>query len=100
VFLKTRIKEPPGSKKGPEVFQAVIRLVQNNVTHPPTVIYSRVISLFDHHGYISKPDIFFLDNPGYQRDARRGFGLLSDTRPTLVTTYWKRRFAVPGSPPS
>lgn len=34
MFLKTRIKEPPGSTKGPEVFQAVIRLVQNNLTHP------------------------------------------------------------------
>ncbi len=40
--------------------------------------------LFDHHGYISKPDIFFLDNCGYQREAWRGFGLLSDTRHTLV----------------
>ncbi len=56
--------------------------------------------LFDHHGYISKPDICFLDNHGYQRDARRGFGLISDTRPTLVTTYWKRRFTVLASPPS
>jgi hypothetical protein len=37
--------------------------------------------LFDHHGYISNPDIFFLDNRGYQRDARRGFGLISDPRP-------------------
>jgi hypothetical protein len=56
--------------------------------------------LFDHHDYTSKPDICFLDNHDYQRDAQRGFGKISDTRPTLVTTYWKRRFAVPASPPS
>ncbi len=56
--------------------------------------------LFDHHGYISNPDICFLDNRGYQRDARRGFELIFDPRPTLVTTYSKRRFAVPASPPS
>ncbi len=55
--------------------------------------------LFDHHGYISKPDICFLDNHGYQCDARRGFGLISDTRPTLVTPYWKWRFTIPASPP-
>ncbi len=53
--------------------------------------------LFDHHGYISEPNICFLDNHDYQRDARRGFGLISDTRPTLVTTYWNRRFTVPAS---
>ncbi len=29
---QTRIKEPPGSTKDPEVFQAVIQLVRNNVT--------------------------------------------------------------------
>ncbi len=56
--------------------------------------------LFDYHGYISKPDICFLDNHGYQHDARRGLGLISDTHPTLVTTYWKRRFAIPASPPT
>jgi hypothetical protein len=56
--------------------------------------------LFDHHGYISKSDICFLDNRGYQFDAHRRFGLIFDTRPTLVTTYWKRRFAVPAWPPS
>jgi hypothetical protein len=56
--------------------------------------------LFYHHGYISKPDICFLDNHGYQHDAQRGFGLISDTHPTLVTTYWKRQFAIPASPPS
>jgi hypothetical protein len=55
--------------------------------------------LFDHHGYISKPNICFLDNHGYQRDAWRGFGLISDTCLTLVTTYWKRRFAVSASSP-
>jgi hypothetical protein len=55
--------------------------------------------LFDHHGYTSKPNICFLDNHNYQHDACRGFGLISDTRPTLVTTYWKRRFAEPASPP-
>ncbi len=43
--------------------------------------------LFDHHSYISKPDICFLDNCNYQHNARRGFGLISDTHPTLVTTY-------------
>ncbi len=56
--------------------------------------------LFDHHSYISKPDNFFLDNHGYQHDAQRGFGLICDTRPTLVTTYWKQWFAVSASPPS
>jgi hypothetical protein len=56
--------------------------------------------LFDHHGYISKLDFFFLDKCGYQRDGRRGFGLISDTRPTLVTTYWKLQFVVLASPPS
>ncbi len=56
--------------------------------------------LFDHHGYISKLDICFLDNCGYQCDARRGFGLISDTRLTLVTTYWKRQFAELASSPS
>ncbi len=56
--------------------------------------------LFDHHGYISIPNIYFLDNHNYQCDVRRGFGLISDTRPTLVTTYWKWRFAVPALPPS
>jgi hypothetical protein len=56
--------------------------------------------LFDHHDYISKLDICFLDIHDYQHDAQKGFGLISDTRPTLVTTYWKRQFAVPVSPPS
>jgi hypothetical protein len=37
--------------------------------------------LFDHHGYISKPDIFFLDNCDYQHNAWRGFGLIFDTAP-------------------
>jgi hypothetical protein len=56
--------------------------------------------LFDHHGYISKSDIFFLNNHGYQCNVRRGFGLIFYTRPTLVTTYWKWRFAVPALHPS
>jgi hypothetical protein len=56
--------------------------------------------LFDHHGYISKLNICFLDNCGYQCNARRGFGLISDTRLTLVTIYWKRWFVVPASSPS
>jgi hypothetical protein len=56
--------------------------------------------LFDHHGYISKPDICFLDNHDYQHDAWRGFGLISNTRATLVTTYWKWWFAIQDSPPS
>jgi hypothetical protein len=56
--------------------------------------------LFDHHGYIWKPDICFLDNHNYQHDARRGFGLISNTHPTLVTTYWKWQFTVPALPPS
>jgi len=56
--------------------------------------------LFDHHGYISKPDICFLDNHSYQCNARRRFGLISDTHPTLVTTYWKWWFTVPASSPS
>jgi hypothetical protein len=55
--------------------------------------------LFDLHGYISKLDICFLDNRGYQHDARKGFGLIYDTRLTLVTTYWKRVFTLPASPP-
>ncbi len=33
-------------------------------------------------------------------NAMPGEGLISDTSPTLVTTYWKRRFAVPASSPS
>jgi hypothetical protein len=64
--------------------------------HPRPYTYE----LFDHHGYISKPDICFLDNRSYQCDAWRAFGLILDTHPTLVTTYWKRWFAVPASPPS
>jgi hypothetical protein len=51
--------------------------------HPHPYIHG----LFDHHIYISKPDICFLDNHGYQRDARRGFGLIFNTHPILVTTY-------------
>jgi hypothetical protein len=53
--------------------------------HPQPYIHG----LFDHHGYISKSDICFLDNHDYQHDARKGFGLNSNTHPTLVTTYWK-----------
>ncbi len=64
--------------------------------HPRPYIHG----LFDHHGYIWKPDICFLDNHNYQHDARRGFGLISNTHPTLVTTYWKWQFTVPALPPS
>jgi hypothetical protein len=53
--------------------------------------------LFDHHSYISKPNICFLDNHDYQCDARRRFGLISDTCPTLVTTYWKRQKEIPAA---
>ncbi len=53
--------------------------------------------LFDHHDYITKTNVCFLDNRDYQCNARRGFGLICDTRPTLVTTYCKRWFA--SSPP-
>ncbi len=56
--------------------------------------------LFDHHDYISKLDIFFLDNCDYQCDAWTEFGLISNTRPTLVTTHWKQRFVVPALLPS
>ncbi len=67
------------------------------ITWPPTAIYSR---LFDHHDYILKPDICFRDNHSYQRNAQKGFGLVSNTRPTLVITYWKQRFIELASLPS
>jgi hypothetical protein len=62
--------------------------------------WSYMHGLFDHHSYISKPDICFLDDHDYQHNARRGFGLISDTCPTLVTTYWKWRFTILASSPS
>jgi hypothetical protein len=96
VSPQTRIEEPLGSTKDPEVFQAVIQLVRNNVTtHGHILVGCLTIMLI-----YQNPDICFLDNCGYQHDARRGFGLIFDTRPTLVTTYWKRRVAVMASSPS
>jgi hypothetical protein len=79
-----------GFQKRPRSFPGSYSTCSKRRDHPGPYTHG----LFDHHGYISKPDICFLDNHNYQRDARRGFGLISDTRPTLVTTYWKRRFAV------
>ncbi len=82
--------------KRPESFPGSYLTYSKQRDHPRP--YTQ--GLFDHHGYISILDICFLDNHDYQFDVRRGFGLISDTRPTLVTTYWKWQFAVPTSPPS
>ncbi len=82
--------------KRPKSFPSSYSTCSKQRDHPRPYTHG----LFDHHGYISKPNICFLDNHDYERDAQRGFGLISDTRPTLVTIYWKRRFAVLASPPS
>jgi hypothetical protein len=71
--------------KDPKIFQAVIPLVQNNVTtygHTLTGCLTIMV--------IYQNRIF----------AQKGFGLISDTRLTLVTTYWKRRFVILASLPS
>ncbi len=86
----------PGFHKRPESFPGSYLTCSKQSDHPRPNIHG----LFDHHSYISKLDICSLDIHGYQCDVQRGFGLISDTRPTLVTTYWKRRFTVPASPPS
>jgi hypothetical protein len=85
-----------GFHKRPESFPGSYLTYSKQRDHPRPYTHG----LFDHHGYISIPDICFLDNHDYQCDVRRGFGLISDTRPTLVTTYWKWRFTVLASPPS
>ncbi len=93
---QTRIKEPLGFTKDLEVFYAVIQLVRNNVTtHGHILLGCLTITII----YQNQIFVFF-DNHSYQRDAGRRFGLISDTRPTLVTIYWKWRFAVLASPPS
>jgi hypothetical protein len=67
----SRFRERPGSFPGSYSTCSKQRDHQRPYTH----------GLFDHHGYISKPNIFFLDNHGYQHDAWRGFGLIFYTRP-------------------
>ncbi len=85
-----------GFYERPESFLGSYSTCSKQCDHPRPYTHR----LFDHHNYISKPDICFLDNHDYQRDAWRGFGLISNPRPTLVTTYWKRQFAIPALSPS
>ncbi len=74
-----------GFHKRPESFPGSYLTYSKQCDHP----WPYTHELFDHHSYISIPNICFLDNHDYQCDVRRGFDLISDTRTTLVTTYWK-----------